>query len=272
VIDSTISTNSASIALAISQINASIRELEARYDREPGSVTLLAVSKTKPVSAIQEAMHAGQRAFGENYVDEALEKITTLSNTTSLVSNTSSEAAVVTDAETDAQTPVAGHACEWHFIGGIQSRKTAAIAAHFDWVHSVDRLKIAERLSAQRAAELPPLNICLQVNIDDEATKSGVPPAQLNALVDACRALPNVVLRGLMAIPAPRTEFAEQRAAFAELKSRFNTLQASCPTFDTLSMGMSGDLEAAIAEGATIVRIGTAIFGARDGVQGGARH
>ncbi|MDF9753908.1 pyridoxal phosphate enzyme (YggS family) [Pseudomonas sp. TE6288] len=201
--------------------------------RDPASVQLLAVSKTKPASAIREAHAAGLCHMGENYLQEALTKQQALSDLPLI----------------------------WHFIGPIQSNKTKAIAEHFDWVHSVDRLKIAQRLSEQRPAELPPLNICLQVNVSGEASKSGCSPAELPALAQAVNVLPGLRLRGLMAIPEPTEDRAEQEAAFATLRE----LQAQLGLgLDTLSMGMSHDLEAAIAQGATWVRIGTALFGARD--------
>lgn len=199
-------------------------------------VSLLAVSKTKPIEDIITLAEAGQTCFGENYLQEALEKI-----------------AVRPD-------------LEWHFIGPIQSNKTRPIAENFAMVHSVDRLKIAQRLSAQRPANLPPLKILLEVNIDDEATKSGFAPAKLLSVATEIVQLPNIELRGLMAIPSPRTGLDEQRKPFKKMKDLLNTLQQELPTqvLDTLSMGMSGDLEAAILEGATIVRIGTDIFGARN--------
>ena len=228
--------NSHSVASALEKVQQDITTFERRYARTPGSVQLLAVSKRKPVSAIRDAMSAGQRAFGENYVEEAVEKILTI-NDSSL---------------------------EWHFIGAIQSRKTASIAEHFHWAHGVDRLKVAQRLSDQRAATNAPLNVCLQVNADSEAGKAGVQFDEVQQLAADCADLPGIVVRGLMAIPAPRTALAEQRQVFASLRDCLDSLRAEYPTMDTLSMGMSGDLEAAIAEGATIVRVGTAIFGARD--------
>ncbi|QXI38219.1 YggS family pyridoxal phosphate-dependent enzyme [Pseudomonas xantholysinigenes] len=201
--------------------------------RDPASVQLLAVSKTKPASAIREAYTAGLRDVGENYLQEALTKQQALSDLPLI----------------------------WHFIGPIQSNKTKSIAEHFDWVHSVDRLKIAQRLSEQRPAGLAPLNICLQVNVSGEDSKSGCAPTELPALAQAVNALPGLRLRGLMAIPEPTEDRAEQEAAFATLRQ----LQAQLDLgLDTLSMGMSHDLEAAIAQGATWVRIGTALFGARD--------
>ena len=201
--------------------------------RDPSTVRLLAVSKTKPASAVREAYAAGVRDVGENYLQEALAK----------------------------QPELSDLALTWHFIGPIQSNKTRAIAEHFDWVHSVDRLKIAQRLGEQRPAGLAPLNVCLQVNVSGEASKSGCEPADLPALAHAVCALPGLRLRGLMAIPQPTDERASQEAAFARLRELQEGLGLD---LDTLSMGMSHDLEAAIAQGATWVRIGTALFGARD--------
>jgi len=196
-------------------------------------VGLLAVSKTKPASDLREAFSAGLRDFGENYLQEALGKQTELSDLPLI----------------------------WHFIGPIQSNKTRAIAENFAWVHSVDRLKIAQRLSEQRPADLPPLNICIQVNVSGEASKSGCTPEDLPALAQAISALPNLRLRGLMAIPEPTEDSDEQNAAFAAVRTLQDQLNLP---LDTLSMGMSHDLEAAIAQGATWVRIGTALFGARN--------
>ena len=211
--------------------------------RDPASITLLAVSKTFDVQAVLAAAQAGQRAFGENYVQEAIDKI-------------------ATTRDMRAHNP--DLQLEWHFIGPIQSNKTRQIAEHFDWVHSVDRLKIAQRLSEQRPAEMPPLQICLQVNVSGEATKSGLEPDELLEPARAVVLLPNIRLRGLMAIPEPTEDVQQQRAAFAKLQLMQNDLQAVGIQTDTLSMGMSADMDAAIAEGATIVRIGTAIFGVRD--------
>jgi PLP dependent protein len=208
--------------------------------RDPTSIRLLAVSKTFDAQAVLTAAQAGQRAFGENYVQEAFDKI---SSTREL--------------NPDLQL-------EWHFIGPIQSNKTRQIAEHFDWVHSVDRLKIAQRLSEQRPVDMPPLQICLQVNVSGEATKSGLEPDALLELARVVNTLPNIRLRGLMAIPEPTEDVEQQRAAFAKLRLMQNDLQAVGIQTDTLSMGMSADMDAAIAEGATIVRIGTAIFGDRD--------
>ncbi len=211
--------------------------------RDPASITLLAVSKTFDVQAVLAAAQAGQRAFGENYVQEAIDKIAATRD--------------MREHNPDLQL-------EWHFIGPIQSNKTRQIAEHFDWVHSVDRLKIAQRLSEQRPADMPPLQICLQVNVSGEATKSGLEPDVLLELARAVVLLPNIRLRGLMAIPEPTEDVQQQRAAFAKLRFMQNDLQAVGIQTDTLSMGMSADMDAAIAEGATIVRIGTAIFGVRD--------
>ena len=217
----------------IAKVRTRIREAAQASGRPPAEVRLLAVSKTKPAAALREAFACGQHDFGENYLQEALAK----------------------------QAELGDLDIVWHFIGPIQSNKTKPLAEHFAWVHSVDRLKIAERLSAQRPAQLPPLNICLQVNVSLEPSKSGCHPDELPALAAAVAALPNLRLRGLMAIPEPTTDVSAQHAAFARLR----TLRDSLPLgLDTLSMGMSDDLEAAIAEGATWVRIGSALFGARD--------
>ena len=207
--------------------------------RDAKSITLLAVSKTFPADAVREAVAAGQREFGENYVQEALAKIAALADLRPQI--------------------------EWHLIGPLQSNKTRAVAAAFDWVHSVDRLKIAQRLAEQRPPGLPPLQLCLQVNVSGEASKSGVAPAELPALAQAVAALPRerVVLRGLMAIPEPVADLEVQRAPHRALRQLLESLNAGGLALDTLSMGMSADLEAAVAEGATIVRVGTAIFGAR---------
>ncbi|QXI28205.1 YggS family pyridoxal phosphate-dependent enzyme [Pseudomonas vanderleydeniana] len=221
------------IADNIASVAARIHAAAQAAGRDAASVHLLAVSKTKPAEAIREAHAAGIRDFGENYLQEALGKQVELTD-----------------------LPLC-----WHFIGPIQSNKTRAIAEHFDWVHSVDRLKIAQRLSEQRPAGLPPLNICIQVNVSGEASKSGCTPADLPALATAIGALPNLVLRGLMAIPEPTEERAAQDAAFASVRTLQDSLDLP---LDTLSMGMSHDLESAIAQGATWVRIGTALFGARD--------
>ena len=225
------------IADNLSTLADRIRSAAQAAGRAPEQVRLLAVSKTKPAAAIREVYAAGVRDVGENYLQEALAK----------------------------QLELTDLPLTWHFIGPIQSNKTRAIAEHFDWVHSVDRLKIAQRLSEQRPAELPPLNICIQVNVSGEASKSGCTPADLPALASAISALPRLTLRGLMAIPEPTDDRAEQDAAFAAVRELNQSLQASLKLpLDTLSMGMSHDLESAIAQGATWVRIGTALFGARD--------
>ncbi|KKO64231.1 hypothetical protein VM94_02065 [Janthinobacterium sp. KBS0711] len=221
-------------------VRESIAQAAADAQRAPGDVTLLAVSKTFGADAVLDAMRAGQAAFGENYLQEALDKI----------------------AFVKAAAPQ--HAPAWHFIGPIQSNKTRPIAEHFDWVHTVEREKIAARLSEQRPAGLPDLNICLQVNISGEASKSGVTPAELPALAHAVAQLPRLRLRGLMAIPEPETELTLQRAAFAQLRALYEQLKAEGLALDTLSMGMSADLRAAVLEGATIVRVGSAIFGSRN--------
>ncbi|MET0378008.1 MAG: YggS family pyridoxal phosphate-dependent enzyme [Spongiibacteraceae bacterium] len=207
----------------------------AACGRDPAAIRLLAVSKTRPVEDVLMAYAAGCRDFGENYVQEGEQKI--------LAS--------------------AGLKADWHFIGPIQSNKTRVIAEHFHWVHSVDRLKIAQRLSEQRGEGKAPLQLCVQVNISNEESKGGVAVAELPALVAGIMALPRLQLRGLMAIPAPTTAVAVQRAAFAAVRGAFSELRQSWPQLDTLSMGMSAYLEAAIDEGATIVRVGTDIFGAR---------
>ena len=229
--------SSMSIDLIVRRQNvlARIRAAEQRYHRPPGSVQLLAVSKTQPVAAVAALAAAGQLCFGENYVQEALDKITAL----------------------------AALGLEWHLIGPLQANKTREVAEHFAWVHSVDRLKIAERLNAQRPAGLPPLNVCLQVNIDQEPTKHGLDVDEVATVAQAVAGLPKVRLRGLMAIPAPAADMAAQRRPLARLRELQESLNAAGLALDTLSMGMSDDLEAAVAEGATLVRIGTALFGPR---------
>ena len=231
------------VAAALARVRSDIARFAERHGRAAGSVALLAVSKTKPVLALRHAIDAGQRAFGENYVDEGLDKIAALG---------------------DADPPLL-----WHYVGTIQSRRCAAIAERFDWAHGVDREKIARRLSERRPEALGPLSVCLQLNLDGEASKGGVDADGLDALADRCAELPGLRLRGLMAIPAPRDGLDAQRRAFAAVRERFECLRArGHDTLDTLSMGMSGDLEAAIAEGATLVRVGTAVFGARGGPPG----
>jgi len=220
------------IAENIAKVRARIREAAQASQRDSAAIGLLAVSKTQPPAAIRQAHAAGLRDFGENYLQEALGK----------------------------QLELADLDLTWHFIGPIQSNKTKPIAEHFAWVHSVDRLKIAERLAAQRPAHLPPLNICLQVNVSFEPSKSGCTPDELPALAQAVTQLPQLRLRGLMTIPEPTDDPAAQHAAFARLRELRDGLNLG---LDSLSMGMSHDLEAAIAEGATWVRIGTALFGAR---------
>jgi len=227
---------SVNIAENLHQIQRNITEFCQRYNRNPDQVQLLAVSKTKPAADIRAAFAAGQTHFGENYLQEALTKISEI-NEDSIV---------------------------WHFIGAIQSNKTRDLAEHFDWVHSVDRLKIARRLSEQRPANMPALNICLEVNISEEASKAGLSLNQLEEMAAEIMPLPNIRLRGLMAIPAKADSLQQQRAIFSQLKQALLKLQIKYPQLDTLSMGMSNDMEAAIAEGSTIVRIGTAIFGARN--------
>lgn len=219
-------------------VHARIADAARAANRSPGAVRLLAVSKTFPAEDVRAAFEAGQRAFGENYVQESLAKI---------------------DALADLRAQL-----EWHFIGPLQSNKTRPVAEHFDWVHSVDRLKIAQRLSEQRPDPLPPLNVCLQVNVSGEASKSGVAPEDAPELAREIASLPNIRLRGLMSIPEPAADLQAQREPHRILRQLLETLGAQGFALDTLSMGMSGDLEAAVLEGATIVRIGTAIFGKRD--------
>jgi pyridoxal phosphate enzyme (YggS family) len=221
----------------LQQVRARIVTACTAAGRDPASVRLLAVSKTFPAEAVREARAAGQIAFGENYVQEGVAKIEALSDLRA--------------------------GLEWHCIGPLQSNKTRQVAAHFDWVHSIDRLKIAERLAEQRPAELPPLQVCLQVNVDAGANKSGVPPAEALALARAVAALPRLRLRGLMAIPEPAPDFETQQALFLRAAAVFEEMRGAGLEVDTLSLGMSADLEAAIAAGSTMVRIGTAIFGAR---------
>ena len=225
-----------SIAANLQAVRARIAAACAAAGRPVDSVQLLAVSKTWPAAGVREAAAAGQRAFGENYVQEAVDKAAEL----------------------------AALQLDWHFIGPLQSNKTRPVAEGFAWVHSVDRLKIAERLAAQRPPQLPPLQVCVQVNVSGEASKSGCAPDQAAALAHAVAALPGLRLRGLMAIPEPSDDSRLQRSRFALLRQLRDRLNAEGLELDTLSMGMSEDLEAAIMEGATIVRVGTAIFGKRD--------
>jgi PLP dependent protein len=227
----------ASIELKLQQLRQRIGDACTLAARPVQSVTLLAVSKTQSADAVRQAHAAGQRAFGENYVQEALTKI---------------------DALLDLRA-----ALDWHLIGPLQSNKTREVAAAFDWVHTVDRLKIAERLSAQRPAHLPPLQVCVQVNVSGEASKAGVDPADAPALAQAISTLPRLHLRGLMSIPEPVESIDAQRAPHRQLRELFDALRSQGLALDTLSMGMSADLEAAIAEGSTLVRVGSAIFGKR---------
>jgi pyridoxal phosphate enzyme (YggS family) len=212
-----------------------IADAAGRAGRDAAGITLLAVSKTQGPDRIEEVFHAGQVAFGENYVQEALDKMNTL-----------------------AHCPVS-----WHLVGPLQGNKTRAVAERFDWVQTVDRERIAARLSAARPASLPPLQVLVQVNVSGEATKSGVAPEEVPALARAVAALPRLALRGLMAIPEPTADTSVQRARFREVRELFERLRAEGLPLDTLSMGMSADMDSAIAEGSTMVRIGTALFGAR---------
>jgi pyridoxal phosphate enzyme (YggS family) len=218
----------------LKQVQSRISQAAIAAGREPASIKLLAVSKTHPVAMLEAALAAGQTTFGESYLQDALPKIEAI-----------------------------GDQAEWHFIGPIQSNKTRQIAAHFDWVHSVDRLKIAQRLNEQRPENLPPLNVCLQINTSGEAAKAGISPDDTLELAEAINQLPHLRLRGLMTIPAREQDPARQRLPFQQLRQLFEQLNAEGFKLDTLSMGMSADMEAAIAEGATLVRVGTAIFGPR---------
>lgn len=223
------------VARNLETVRARMEDAAQRAGRDPEGIRLLAVSKMQPVEVLAEAWEAGQRDFGENYLQEAIPKLDAL----------------------------ADRAAHWHFIGALQSNKTRAVAERFDWVHTLDREGIARRLSEQRPAELTPLHVCLQVNISGEGSKGGVAPERLAALADAVAVLPRLRLRGLMAIPAPAKKEADQRAPFRHLRELMREMNARGHHMDTLSMGMSDDLEAAIAEGSTLVRVGTAIFGAR---------
>ncbi|KHF25537.1 YggS family pyridoxal phosphate-dependent enzyme [Solemya velum gill symbiont] len=220
----------------LSTINERIHTTALRCGRSPDEITLLAVSKKKPVGTIREAWDAGQRRFGENYVQEAIEKITALHD-----------------------LPI-----EWHYIGSIQSNKTRLIAENFDWVHGVDSLRQAHRLSSQRPADLNPLNICLQINISNEESKGGIDIQETESIATEISRLPNVQLRGLMALPAPTNNLQQQAGIFSQMQQLFEQLNSKGLNLDTLSMGMSNDMEEAIRHGATIVRVGTAIFGQRD--------
>ena len=226
---------STSVSANLAQVRKRIELACLAADRPADAVHLLAVSKTMPAQAVRDAYAAGQVAFGENYIQEGVDKIASL-----------------------ADLPL-----EWHCIGPIQSNKTKLVAENFAWVHSIDRLKIAERLSAQRPANLPALQICLQVNVDGGSNKSGVAPVELLALAQAVAQLPRLQLRGIMTIPEPAENEAAARAVHRQAKDLFDGLKAAGLSVDTLSMGMTGDLEAAVAEGSTCVRVGTAIFGQR---------
>lgn len=230
------------IAHNLAQVRDKISAAATRCGRASEEITLLAVSKTKPASAIAEAIAAGHRAFGENYVQEGVDKIRYFRE----------------QGNTDLQ---------WHFIGPLQSNKSRLVAEHFDWCHTLDRLRIATRLNDQRPAELPPLNVLIQINISDENSKSGIALSELDALAAEVAALPRLTLRGLMAIPAPESSYERQFAVAQQMAVAFEALKARYDTVDTLSLGMSDDMEAAIAAGSTMVRIGTAIFGARDYTQ-----
>jgi pyridoxal phosphate enzyme (YggS family) len=224
-----------SIACNLQAVRERIARAAAACGRDPVGIHLLAVSKTWPAQRVIEAAEAGQRAFGENYAQEGADKVAALS----------------------------GRGLEWHFIGPLQSNKTRLVANAFDWVHSIDRIRIAQRLAEQRDANRPPMNLCVQVNVSGEQSKSGVAPEQLVALADAIGILPQLRLRGLMCIPEPTDDEALLRSRFAMLRNLKDDLNTRGFELDTLSMGMSHDIEAAIAEGATIVRVGTAIFGSR---------
>lgn len=224
------------IAAQLQAVHARMAAACHAAGRDPASVVLLAVSKTFGPEAVRAAYAAGQTAFGENYIQEAVDKMAVLGD-----------------------LPL-----QWHCIGPIQSNKTRLVAEHFAWAQTVDRLKIAQRLSEQRPAHLPPLQICLQINVDGGATKSGVAPADLPLLAHAVAALPRLQLRGLMCIPDPQPDFEAMKAVFLRAKDLYEQLRAEGLALDTLSMGMSGDLEAAIHAGSTLVRVGTAIFGGRD--------
>lgn len=230
------------IAHNLAQVRDKISAAATGCGRASEEVTLLAVSKTKPASAIAEAIDAGQRMFGENYVQEGVEKIRHFRE----------------KGTADLQ---------WHFIGPLQSNKSRLVAEHFDWCHTVDRLRIATRLSEQRPAEMPPLNVLIQINISDENSKSGIALEELEHLAEQVAALPGLTLRGLMAIPAPETDYDRQFAVARQMAVAFEALKTRYPTVDTLSLGMTDDMAAAIAAGSTMVRIGTAIFGARDYTQ-----
>ncbi len=226
-----------SIKHNLQQVRERIAAAAVHCGRAPEEITLLAVSKTKPASAVAEAVAAGQLAFGENYVQEGVEKVAALAEYPDL---------------------------QWHFIGPLQSNKSRLVAENFAWCHTVDRQRIAQRLNDQRPAHLPALNVLIQVNVSDEQSKSGIMLEAIPELAAAIAALPRLQLRGLMAIPAPEQDYARQLMVCQQMASAFHALQRDYPAIDTLSLGMSDDMEAAIAAGSTMVRIGTAIFGARD--------
>ncbi|AAP95277.1 hypothetical protein RZ60_01610 [[Haemophilus] ducreyi] len=227
-----------SVSENLSTVRQQIQQICRQFERE--NVRLLAVSKTKSIEAIEAAIAAGQTAFGENYVQEAIEKISYFNQ-----QNKSKR-------------------LEWHFIGPLQSNKTRLVAENFDWLQTLDRLKIAERLNLQRPADLAPLNVLIQINISDEASKAGITPQQMMNFAEAINALPHLCLRGLMAIPKPAVDIAQQKAVFQQMQQLFDCLKAEFAQVDTLSMGMSDDMLSAIECGSTMVRIGTAIFGVRD--------
>jgi len=227
----------ATIANNLQLVRDRIHRACSQFERAPESVTLLAVSKTFPAVTVREAFDAGQRFFGENYVQEAVDKVAALADLRSQIT--------------------------WHLIGPLQSNKTRVVAETFDWVHTIDRLKIAQRLSEQRPAHLPPLQVCIQVNTSGEASKSGVAPEEALALAQAVSALPRLTLRGVMALPAPSEDPAEQRESLRQVRVAFELLRSEGLPLDTLSMGMSSDLESAVEQGSTLVRVGTALFGKR---------
>ena len=223
------------IQSSLARLRQEIHKVEAQYGRTPGSVTLLAVSKFRPVADIRTAIGCGQLQFAENYVQEALEKINLINNP----------------------------ALIWHFIGPIQSNKTRPVAEHFQWVHGLDQLKTARRLHDARPAHLPPLNVCIQINISGEQTKAGIAPVELPEFIQKCAGFTKLKLRGLMTLPESTSDFEQQRLPFRLLKKLFDDLCSDYPGCDTLSMGTTQDMQAAIAEGSTLVRIGTALFGPR---------
>jgi PLP dependent protein len=223
------------IAKSLESLKQKIVHAEQRFGRRAGSVKVLAVSKTRTIQDIITAAEHGQHDFGENYVQEAVAKITSLER----------------------------HNLVWHFIGPVQSNKTQLIATYFDWVHSVDRIKIVKRLNDTRPEHLAPINLCIQINISDEPKKAGIHPDELGQMIAGCSDFPRIRIRGLMALPKPSDDFGQQRLSFRALKKLLDKINKSDRRYDTLSMGTSHDFEAAIAEGSTIVRIGTAIFGAR---------